>query len=398
MTRRSDPRREGVVVGGRHRTLSAPRRTWRGRLALVTAGALVVPFVAACSQQSGTPTLTWYINPDNGGQKRLAEKCAPANGPYKVVIQILPNSASDQREQLVRRLAAQDSSIDVMSLDPPFVAEFANAGFLKPFDKQDDAALTARRPRRPAEDRVLGRQARRRPVLGQHAAALVPQGGRDRGRGRPHGADLHVGPDDRRRRSARARRSPSRRTGTRATWSGSTRWSPRPAARSSTNVQAGKNATPAIDSPAGNAAAEVVGSLARSAAAPPAMSTATEEEARSVFQGDRGMFMVNWPYVYGAATKEASAAEPSASPSSTTSAGRATRLRSRASPASRRSAASTWPSGRSRSTPTRRWTWSSASTSLREQHPVHGRLREPRRAGRGVRRSPGAGGCSPWPT
>jgi multiple sugar transport system substrate-binding protein len=67
------------------------------------------------------------------------------------------------------------------------------------------------------------------------------------------------------------------------------------------NVEAGKNATPEINSPAGDAAAEIVGGLARSSAAPPAMSTATEEEARSAFQGDSGMFMVNWPYVYSAA-------------------------------------------------------------------------------------------------
>src|SRR5262249_19271106 len=68
-----------------------------------------------------------------------------------------------------------------------------------------------------------------------------------------------------------------------------------------TNVEAGKNATPAIASPAGDAAARIVGDLARSPAAPPAMSTATEEEARSAFQGATGGFMVNWPYVYSAA-------------------------------------------------------------------------------------------------
>jgi multiple sugar transport system substrate-binding protein len=55
-------------------------------------------------------------------------------------------------------------------------------------------------------------------------------------------------------------------------------------------------------SPAGDAAADVVGRLARSSAAPADMATAGEEEARSLFQGDNGSFMVNWPYVYGAAT------------------------------------------------------------------------------------------------
>ena len=68
----------------------------------------MVPFVAACSQQSGTPTLTWYINPDNGGQKTPGGEVRDrSNGAYKITIQILPNDADAQREQLVRRLAAQ---------------------------------------------------------------------------------------------------------------------------------------------------------------------------------------------------------------------------------------------------------------------------------------------------
>jgi multiple sugar transport system substrate-binding protein len=120
------------------------QRGARGRaVALAVALALSSALLAACGGQSSTPTLNWYINPDNGGQSRLAKKCADAsNGAYQVTIQTLPNDASSQREQLVRRLAAKDSSIDVMSLDPPFVAEFANAGFLRPFSKQDETTFT----------------------------------------------------------------------------------------------------------------------------------------------------------------------------------------------------------------------------------------------------------------
>lgn len=266
----------------------------------------MVPFVAACSQQSGTPTLTWYINPDNGGQKRLAEKCAPANGPYKVVIQTLPNSASDQREQLVRRLAAQDSSIDVMSLDPPYVAEFANAGFLKQFDKQDEAALTQGVLAGPLKTAYWGGKLVAAPFWGNtqllwFRKAAVTAAGVD-----------PTAPTFTWDQMTKAAVSQSKTVAVQANrYEGYMVWINALVASAGgeiiTNVQAGKNATPAIDSPAGNAAAEVIGSLSRSAAAPPAMSTATEEESRSVYQGDRGMFMVNWPYVYGAATKEASA-------------------------------------------------------------------------------------------
>ena len=77
----------------------------------------------------GVPTLTWYTNPDNGSQKTLADECTAASGgKYKIKTSILPNNTSLQRQQLVTRLSAKDSSIDLMSLDPVFIAEFAEAG------------------------------------------------------------------------------------------------------------------------------------------------------------------------------------------------------------------------------------------------------------------------------
>jgi multiple sugar transport system substrate-binding protein len=99
----------------------------------VAVAALSMSVLAACGGDSGKPTLTWYINPD--GQDTLtaiAKRCSTDD--YSIKIQPLPSSATDQRTQLARRLAAEDSSTDLMSLDPVFIPEFANAKWLAPFE------------------------------------------------------------------------------------------------------------------------------------------------------------------------------------------------------------------------------------------------------------------------
>jgi multiple sugar transport system substrate-binding protein len=106
------------------------RRSVAGTAALLVAAGTL----AACGSESGgPPTLTWYINPDSGGQAEIASRCTDdAGGDYVVEVSQLPRDSPSQREQLVRRLAAEDSSIDIMSLDPPYIPEFAQAGFLAP--------------------------------------------------------------------------------------------------------------------------------------------------------------------------------------------------------------------------------------------------------------------------
>jgi multiple sugar transport system substrate-binding protein len=99
----------------------------------VAAAALSLSLLTACGGGGGKPTLNWYINPDGQDTlNKLAEDCSTDD--YDIAIQLLPSSATDQRTQLARRLAAKDSSTDLMSLDPVFVAEFANAGWLAPFE------------------------------------------------------------------------------------------------------------------------------------------------------------------------------------------------------------------------------------------------------------------------
>jgi multiple sugar transport system substrate-binding protein len=96
---------------------------------------LASSLLAACGS-SGKATLNWYVNPDGVGTlAKLAAQCS--NDRYDVEIQLLPSSATDQRTQVARRLAAKDSSTDLMSLDPVYVAEFANAGWLAQFPDPD---------------------------------------------------------------------------------------------------------------------------------------------------------------------------------------------------------------------------------------------------------------------
>ena len=70
------------------------------------------------------------------GQAGIAERCSTDE--YTVETELLPQSATEQRVQLLRRLVAEDSSITLMSLDPVFTAEFAAADFLAPIP--DDVA------------------------------------------------------------------------------------------------------------------------------------------------------------------------------------------------------------------------------------------------------------------
>lgn len=275
------------------------RRAAAGWLALAVGAA----GLAACGGDGGgTPTLTWYINPDNGGQATLAAQCSEASGgAYRITTQILPNEADAQREQLVRRLAAKDSSIDLMSLDPPFVAEFANAGYLRPItDPADVAAFTDGVLAGPLETARWDGELVAPPFWANtqllwYRRSVAEAAGID-----PSTTELTweqlvaVAEAQGKRIGVQGRR-----------YEGYMVWINALVASAGGTVLddagAGADARPAIDSPAGRAAAAVVSQLARSSAAPADLTTAGEEEARSTFQGADGSFMVNWPYVYAAA-------------------------------------------------------------------------------------------------
>jgi multiple sugar transport system substrate-binding protein len=82
--------------------------------AIVATLALAVAGCGGGEGAGGPPVVQWYINPDDGGQAEIAGRCTDgAQGRYRIETSLLPRSASDQREQLLRRLAAEDESIDL---------------------------------------------------------------------------------------------------------------------------------------------------------------------------------------------------------------------------------------------------------------------------------------------
>ena len=270
--------------------------------------ALLSSVMAACGGGgSGVPTLTWYINPDNGGQAELAAKCsAESNGAYRIKTSVLPNDATGQREQLVRRLAAKDSSIDLMSLDPPFIPEFAEAGFLRPYTDAEARELTAGALTGPIESgtwdgKLMGAPFWANTQLLWFRKSVARAAGIDPSRDPVTWSRLiEVASAAGKTVEVQGNLYEGYMVLISALISSA-------GGKILENPEAGKNVRPAIDSDAGRKAAEVIQQLARSRAADPALSTTDEEAGRAAFQGAQGGYMVNWAYIYGAAQEAVAA-------------------------------------------------------------------------------------------
>src|SRR3954454_20436644 len=117
----------------------------RAALSLLAAS-LAALLLAACGgsgSKSGPATLNlWVFQEPSGSFTDAAKRCSQqSGGRYKIVFNALSNDADQQRQSLVPRLAAKDSSIDIAGMDVVWTAEFAEAGWIKPWPASEASKI-----------------------------------------------------------------------------------------------------------------------------------------------------------------------------------------------------------------------------------------------------------------
>jgi multiple sugar transport system substrate-binding protein len=261
--------------------------------------ALTSGLLSACQSASAKQTLNWYVNPDGVDTlTALAEECSTDE--YDIEIQLLPSGATDQRTQLARRLAAKDSSTDLMSLDPVFVPEFANAGWLEELPEDvasaatDDDVLEGAAETVRWDDGVYAFPQWANTQVLWYRKSLAEQAGLDMDQGVTWDQVIEAAADGGGTVGVQANKYEAYVVWINALVQGA-------GGNVITNNEAGLDADIEIDSEAGQAAASVIQKLADSPAAQPDLTTSNEGTSLGLMYppGDgAGEFMVNWTFVY----------------------------------------------------------------------------------------------------
>ncbi|KAJ1684723.1 hypothetical protein LUZ63_019994 [Rhynchospora breviuscula] len=269
------------------------RGRWRRAASLGLATTLAASTLAACGGSGGT-TLTWYINPDSGGQDAVAKNCSTKD--YTIKTQVLPQDAGQQRVQLARRLAAKDSGIDIMSIDPPYTAEFANAGFLaelpdslrRTVREQDfDGAVKAAT----WKDKIVVAPLWSNVQILWYRKSFVEKAGLDMSKPVTWDQVIKAASENGGKVAVQANKYEGYAVWINALISGA-------GGELASDTAKGDDATIDVNSPAGKKAASIIAELASSKAAPADLSVAQEGQAGATFGSPQGAFLVNWTYIW----------------------------------------------------------------------------------------------------
>jgi multiple sugar transport system substrate-binding protein len=250
------------------------------------------------SAEAGPPKLKWFVAIQPGGTiETVAERCSKeSGGRYEVEAEFLPTDASQQREQLVRRLGAEDSSIDIIGMDVIWTGEFANAGWVEewkgPLKKQVTEEVFSNVIETASfEGKLYAAPFNTNTQLLWYRKDLVPK---------PPGTwdemidqAEKLGRDNAGTIQVQANR-----------YEGFMVWVNALIESAGTPILSGPEAVDLKEGPTEKALA-VMGRLANSSAAPPSLSTSDEDTTRLAFEAGESAFMTNYTFAYASAQAEA---------------------------------------------------------------------------------------------
>jgi multiple sugar transport system substrate-binding protein len=265
-------------------------------LAAAAAAATVLSACGEGSADTGPRELTFFVAIQPGGTiEEASKRCSEeSKGRYTVTPEFLPTDATQQREQLVRRLGAEDSSIDIVGMDVIWTGEFANAGWVEewtgPLKEQvtenvfPNVIETAS-----FEGGLYAAPFNTNTQLLWYRKDLVQQPPKtwdemiDQAEGLKEAGTIQV----------QANR-----------YEGFMVWANALIESAGTEILSGPEAVDLEQKPT-EKALEVMGRLANSSAAPPSLSTADEDSTRLAFEAGESAFMTNYTFAYASAQAEA---------------------------------------------------------------------------------------------
>jgi multiple sugar transport system substrate-binding protein len=275
----------------------AAGRTSKVFLALSASVAVITVGGCGGDEAGGGSTLTWFIfNEPSGALTTVAERCSEeSGGRYSIEFEFLPNDADSQREQLVRRLGAEDSSIDIVGMDVIWTGEFANAGWLEEFTGETERAVS--RNVFPSvletamhENALYGAPIWTNTELLWYRDDLVKKPPKTWDE--MIAAAEQIGPEE----------GLIQVQGNR--YEGLTVWVNQMIASAGTEILSGPEQIELAREPT-ERALSIMGRLSSSDVADPSVTTSDEDTGRLAFQSGSSAFMLNYPFVYPSAEAEA---------------------------------------------------------------------------------------------
>jgi multiple sugar transport system substrate-binding protein len=247
--------------------------------------------LSGCSSGDTDSTVINLYNAPQENLSKIVDRCNDKAGDdYKIVLNTLPRDADGQREQMVRRLAAGDSGMDILGIDVTWTAELASAEWILPWpdDKRavaEEGVLEAPLATATFEDRLYAAPYNTNVQLLWYRSDLLPEP--------PQTWDELIEAGE----QLAAADKPQYAEVTGAQYEGLMVWFNSMVASAGGSVLNEDGDKLALDDKA-EVALEQMRTFADSAAANPSLSNTQEDPARQAVENGQSFAELNWPFVY----------------------------------------------------------------------------------------------------